>query len=175
MAKNDASPKNAAAPVNGAIDTSTWENEKVGFDPYFIIAEKSSFVAQYMGKDETGDFVRHQFMASQPMLCQRGPNKVKTERTETVDINAGDTFNISEFYSLGKLLAEYLNYSEDTGKSVTVCVECTGSVVTQSGNDCWLWAVKVPPTVKAALREWRKEHSPKALKAATEARAQLAQ
>lgn len=153
-----------------AIDTSNWEKEQVGFDPYFVIDEGKSFIATLVGRDDTAkNFVRYQFLATEDMVCQRGPNDVENERFQKVDVKMGETFNISKFYSLAKLLDEYVDYSTDTGKAVMVKVTCTGSVKTTEGNDCWLWDASVPPQVKASLREWRTKHAPMRLKAGAEA------
>ena len=180
MANEKNAPKNAA-PVNGnvsGVDTAGWEKEQVGFDPYFVIDEGKSFVATLIGRDD-GDgtaksFVRYQFQALEDMVCQRGPNNYKDEAYELCEVKKGETFNISSFYSLAKLLDVYLNYSNDTGKAVTVKVTCKSEKKTSTpGRTVWLWEVMVPPVVKAALGEWRRNHAPKGLKAGNEARQQL--
>ncbi len=172
MAKPTAekTPANFGAP----IDTSTWEKEQVSFDPYFVIKENAVFVATFVGRDdEAKNFVRYQFMAMENMTCQRGPNDAESPRRELVEVKAGETFNISSFVALAKLLDQYLDYSADTGKAIPIQVKCTGSVKTEAGNDCWLWDARVPPAVKAELTAWRREHAPARLKAGAAARAQL--
>jgi len=171
-----ATPKNTGnpAPNPEIIDTSTWEKEQVSFDPYFVIKENARFVATFVGRDdEAKNFVRYQFLAMEHMKCQRGPNDAESDRREIVDVKPGETFNISSFVALAKLLDQYLNYSDDTGKAVPIEVVCTGSTKTEAGNDCWLWSARVPPKVKAELNAWRKEHAPRRLQAGAAARAAL--
>jgi hypothetical protein len=159
---------------NSSVNTTNWEREQVGFDPYFVIDKGKGFVATLVGRDDTNPkFVRYQFMAPEDMECQRGPNDIDDERHEKVAIKKGDTFNISSFYSLAKLLDQYVNFSTDTGKAITVRVECTGSTKAESGNKVWLWDVRVSPEDKAMLTEWRQGHQPSRLKAGNEARAAL--
>lgn len=152
------------------LDTTDWEKEQVGFDPYFVIEEGKSFVGTLIGRDDTQkNFTRYQFIATEDMDCQRGPNDVQNERFQAVKVKQGETFNISSFYSLAKLLDEYVDYSTDTSKAVIVKVKCTGSVKTTENRDCWLWEAFVPPAVKMELRAWRSQHAPMRLKAGVEA------
>lgn len=169
MAKSEGTTK-AATP----IDTSDWQKEQVGFDPYWKAAEGKSFIATFLRFDGTDPkFHRYQFMALTDMECQRGPGDEEDDRHEKVTVKPGETFNISEYHSLIRPLQEYVSFSEDTGVAVTMRLTCGKSVETKSGNDVWLWTLEVPPKVKAALSAWRKEHSPKALKAGNAAREQL--
>lgn len=159
--------KNAAAtasPPGGPVDTSTWEKEQVGFDPYFVIEKGKRVVAAIIGFDGSDPtFHRYQFMAAEEMTCQRGPNDDDAENHELVTVKEGETFNLSSFYSLVKPLNEYLAYSSETGIGVVVSLTCTGSTKTQAGKNVWLWDLRVSPDQKKALMAWRKKKAPLAL------------
>ena len=170
---NDKGTKAAAAP---AIDTSDWQKEKVGFDPYWTPDTGKTLIATLIGRDDRAkDFVRYQFMSATDLECQRGPGDAEKEGHEKVTVKAGDTFNVSVYHALEEPFDRFIAFAEDTGKAVTIKLTCTGEKPTTAGKTVWLWDCLVPPAIKAALNAWRKEHAPKGLAAGNAAREQLAQ
>jgi len=144
--------------VDGLPDFSKWEEEQVGFAPYWSPAEEKWFLAQVFARDDRDpDFIRYLMRAGMLIPCKRGAG----EDAEDIAVKPGGFFTISVYTSLRDTFDFYL----ESGIRPFVRIEAIKEVPTKkTGQTCWTWNVKVSPTDKKKLEFARKEKATLLLK-----------
>ena len=129
-----------------------WEEEQVGFAPYWGPAEMKWFYGQVVDKDERDpEFVRYLIRAGVDTQCQRGP----VEDAEEVLVKAGEYFTISVYYSLQGAFDFYLETGIKPWMKVTAIKTTETS---KSGRTVWHWKLVVSPEDKKRLNAARAQH-----------------
>lgn len=123
-------------------DFATWEEEQVGFAPYWNPEKDKWFYARIIEKDERDpEFVRYLMQAGVDTPCKRGP----AEGAEDVMVKKGEYFTISVYFSLQDLFDLYL----ETGIRPFMKVVAKDTTKTSTaGRTCWLWTLLVSPETK---------------------------
>lgn len=141
--------------VSNAIqlpDFSKWEEEQVGFAPYWSPEPEKWFLAQVVSIDKRDpEFVRYLMKASIDTACKRGP----VDESEDVIVKSGEYFTISVYYSLQYLFDTYL----EMGCTPVMRVTAVKEVKTKNSQTCWTWKVQVSPEDKKMLTKKRVEAS----------------
>jgi len=144
----------AALAVGGKLpDFDKWEEETVGFAPYWNPEEGKWFYARIVERDDRDpEFVRYLFQAGMPTPCARGAED--SETFEPVMINTGEYFTISVYFSLQGLFDLYL----ETGHRPYIKVISVKKVPTKkTGRNVWLWKVLSDPKDKRIMNQKRLE------------------
>lgn len=156
---NDKAPKNATntGKDNAAdpMDFSQWEEEQIGFAPYWSPEEGKYFVGQVAGKDmRDPEFVRYLIQASVDTECQRGP----VDGAERVLVKKGEFFSISVYYSLADMFDLLLERFTAVGKPLTCRLESVKTSKTSTqGRKVWNWKMLLPPADKKALTAMKEQ------------------
>lgn len=150
-----ANPKNKTEEqtANGQVPNfDNWQEEQVGFAPYWNPEEEKWFYAQIIEKDERDpNFVRYLMRAGMDTPCKRGSDA----NQEDVLVKAGEYFTISVYYSLQGAFDFYL----ETGIRPFMKVIALKEVKTKtSGQTCWTWKLLVSPESKKQLEAARVKH-----------------
>lgn len=129
--------------VDGLPDFAKWEEEQVGFAPYWNPEKDKWFYARIIEKDERdSEFVRYLMQAGVDTPCKRGP----ADGAEDITVKKGEYFTISVYFSLQDLFDLYL----ETGIRPFMKVTAKDTVKTSTaGRTCWLWSLLVSPETKA--------------------------
>ena len=158
MAKN----KNTEQQVdeNLANEFAGWEEENVGFPPYWNPETDKSFLATVVMLDDRDPvFTRYVLQAKKPLTCLRGPKKEQ----EPVDVKAGEFFTCSTYAGLP--LAGYV------GLDVLVTVKGTRDV--GRPQPMWVFSIRVSPETRKILADRRAKAA--TLAQSPQARAQMGQ
>ncbi len=152
----------STAPVSGTnangIDTSNWEKEQTGFAPYWEPGEGLSFLATPVAIDlRDPKFPRIQFVARETIECFTG--SALQGKQESVMVQAGEIFNVSEYHALRDLLTGYLTFGAKTGIAIVCKVTALDKVPTKEvGKTVWRWDVRVSPEQKKLIAAFRLEN-----------------
>jgi hypothetical protein len=140
MAKSPAIPVQTANPTAAlGINTTDWEDQKLGFDPYYTPKPGDVFVATPMAIDDRDpEFVRCQWMTEHSLDCARGPK----DDAEPVAIESGETFNMGAYAALAAVFTDYIGIQ---------CRVTVGEKTKISGNRT-LWNFKLAVSQKDSLR-----------------------
>jgi hypothetical protein len=129
-------------------DFSKWEEEQVGFAPYWNPEPLKWFLGRVVARDERDpDFVRYLMKAEIDTPCKRGP----VTDAEDVMIRKGEFFSISVYHSLEGLFNAYLEMGFTPAMKVTAVKE----VPTKKSGQTW--KVQVSPDDKKLLTKKRTE------------------
>jgi hypothetical protein len=130
-------------------DFSKWEEEQVGFAPYWNPEPLKWFLGRVVARDERDpDFVRYLMRAELDTPCKRGP----VNDAEDVMIRKGEFFSISVYHSLEGLFNTYLEIGVTPAMKVTAVKEVPTK---KSGQTCWTWKVQISPEDKKLLNKKR--------------------
>lgn len=128
------------------------EKEQTSFPPYWKAEEGRWFVGILIEKDVSDPkFIRFGFQALADTPCMRGPANGKGPNSEDVMVKAGETFSISSWTGLAKLLDEYLGVPFP----VPVKVEARAKGKTAEGQDFWHFDVRITAESKKLLSKHR--------------------
>ena len=128
------------------------EREQTSFPPYWKPEPGKYFIGVLIEKDVTNPaFIRYQFQAMADTPCQRGAADGSAENSELVTAKAGETFSLSNYSGLAKLLDEYLGVPFP----VPVRVEAKNKGKTSEGQDFWHFDVRITSETKKMLSKYR--------------------
>lgn len=153
-----AAPKNtapAAAPAFQMPDFATWEKEQVGFAPYWNPEAGKFIYASVVARDERDpEFKRYLMKTHMPMIAHRGTK----EEQESIELQPGDMFSISVYYSLAEPFDFMLENFVVVGQEVPMKLTALKEVKTKkAGQTCWTWEMLLPPEWKRKLASKREE------------------
>ena len=150
----------------GSYDLSEFEEEQVGFAPYWTPSEGKFFLAKVKGIDaQDPEFLRFTFEAATDTACQRGSKTTGT--IEDVNVKPGETFSCSVYYQLRNLFEEVLL----SGIDAVIRVQALREVPTsKKGQTCWQFGVMLPKTERAQLHAYRAKVAALKMKEEREAR-----
>lgn len=147
MAKTDKTP--VATPD---IDFSTWTDIQIGFAPYWNPKEGEGILATVINRDERNpNFVRYLMVAHRDTMCQRGPAK----DAESVLVKKGETFTISDYFSL----TEEFNLQLASGLDPVIYLEPLSKADTESGHQVWRWRMRVNEETGQKLKALRAQNA----------------
>lgn len=152
--KNTTKAQNATnkAPNQGAadpMDFSSWEEEQVGFAPYWNPEENKFFVGTVVARDERDpEFLRYLIKAAVDTQCKRGP----VDEAEEVLVKKGEFFSISVYHALAEpfdfILENFTSKGEDLLTKLTAVKETKTKT---QGRTVWQWKMHLPPEHKKKL------------------------
>lgn len=141
MAKNEAKSTESTE-----IDFSAFQEEQVGFPPYWNPEEGKQFYALPISRDERDpDFHRYVLQAFQDVDCQIGPS----DDAETVKVKKGEFFTCSTYAALP--LELYALAKTPVLVSVKKKRELKGN------KELWIFSVALAPADKKRLDSVRTE------------------
>lgn len=151
-------PKNAKNTAPGAVDKDGmpsfegWEEEQVGFAPYWNPEEGKFFYGKVVARDERDpDFMRYLVQALMPHQCKRGA----ADDAEDVLVGTNEYFSISVYYSLSEPFDFALENFTAKGDPMPMKVTAIKKVKTKAGQPCWTWKMHLPPEYKKKLQAAR--------------------
>lgn len=154
----------AGAPVIENAAPEGWENEQIGFPPYWNPSMKldekgktipetgNSFLGIPIDLDERNpDFPRYVIEAIRPIICKKGP----AEDAEEILVKPGEFFTCSNYAALP--LKEYFGYE------VWVAPSRKRKLAANEENpqkrDLWDFDLKVSPKTKLLLKQRRAQEA----------------
>lgn len=145
MTKTNAEENSTGLAPTDAIpnfDKTNWQDEQVGFAPYWKPVTGSFFIGRLVDRDdEAEDFVRYLVQAGQDVECQRGP----ADDAEKVVVKKGEHFTISVYFSLQGLFDFYL----ESGLTPWMKISAGEKVKTKTpGRQVFQWKVQLDPADK---------------------------
>lgn len=146
-AKKNPASENNGPPALDPKEFADWQEEKLGFSPYWQPVEGASFVAIPTEVDDQGKFVRVVMVATRDTQCFTGP----TDSQEPVTVAKGETFTLSIYSGLKKVFTDYLT----AGFPVEIMVTALEKIETDNGNDFWRFRVAVEPGAAKQLAATR--------------------
>jgi len=144
-----ANPKNNTAMQIPNFEN--WEEEQVGFAPYWNPEENKWFYAQVVDKDERDpQFVRYLMRAGMDTPCKRGP----VDSQDDITVKTGEYFSVSVYFSLQGAFDFYL----ESGIKPYMKVLAINEVKTSTpGRTCWTWKLLVSPDDKKKIQGAREK------------------
>lgn len=133
-----------------------WEDESVGFPPYWSPAPGAAFRGKLMLRDDRDpEFVRYVFQNTNnlPLECATG----KTDDAEQVMVQPGELFTVSLYAALPFDMMfglECLLLAKDKVET------------SKAGREVWRWRMILPPEAKKQLHERRQTASLQAAQSA---------
>lgn len=152
MSEMNAKATNKKSDALAIPDFSKWEEEQVGFAPYWNPETDKWFLGQVVSRDERDpEFVRYLVKAALDTPCKRGP----VDGAEEVLVKSGEYFSISVYYSLQGLFDAYLEMGIVPPVMKVIAVK---EVKTKkAGQTCWTWKVLISPDDKKRINTKRTE------------------
>jgi len=153
MANESKKPANATnkAPNGNAneIDFSTWEEEQVGFAPYWNPEEGKFFVGTVVARDERDpEFLRYLIKAVVDTVCKRGP----VDEAEEILVRKGEFFSISVYHALAEPFDFILENFTARGVDIQMKLTAVKEAKTKTqGRTVWQWKMHLPPEHKKML------------------------
>jgi hypothetical protein len=133
--------------INQAGAPEGWEEESLGFPPYWNPEVGKSFRGVVMNRDERDpEFIRYVLLATAPVTCATGP----ADESDVVHVAPGGKFTVSAYASLRL----------DELAGLEVFVKCIGKREIKNGKqELWQWQVFLSPEAKKQLAARRAEQA----------------
>lgn len=145
---------NPATGANDEIDFSTWEEEQVGFAPYWNPEPGKFFVGTPVARDERDpSFLRYLIKAGMDTDCKRGP----VDDAEPVLVKKGEFFSVSVYYALAEPFDLMLEEIVSKGIDILAKVTAIKTAKTKEKNDVWQWKMHLPPEHKKLMTAAKEE------------------
>ena len=150
------------------IDFSTWEEEQVGFAPYWNPEPGKFFVGTPVARDERDpSFLRYLIKAAVDTQCKRGP----VDEAEEVLVKKGEFFSVSVYYALAEPFDAILENFTSKGTDILAKVTAIKTAKTKEKNDVWQWKMHLPPEHKKLMTAMKETVRKAALAEANERKA----
>lgn len=137
----------------GAPDTTDWDEEAIGFAPYWNPTEGAEVVAAVIAHDTSGSEQKDGFnrfvltLLQNELACKRGP----AEDAEEVIVRKGEQFTISEYV---QLTAKFIHFAQCADHGVLVPMKLTAKEKVKGGKgNVWIFGLKLPKESKAKMAE----------------------